>query len=80
MPARTWPSTTTMKQKKKFENASFKNITVKKDEDLKLGLLNHENQVKEITIDGDKKFSVGEKYPEDAEVVIVYHAFPQESN
>ena len=65
---------------KKFEHAGFTNITTKKDEDLKIGLLNHENQVKEITIDGDKKFSVGEKYNEDAPVVITYHAFPQKSN
>ena len=65
---------------KKFEHAGFTNITTKKDEDLKIGLLNHENQVKEITIDGDKKFSVGEKYDENVPVVITYHAFSQKSN
>lgn len=65
---------------KKFEHAGFKNVTVQKDEDLKIGLINHENQVKEITIDGDKKFSVGEKYDENVPVVITYHAFPQKSN
>lgn len=65
---------------KKFEHAGFKNVTVQKDEDLKIGLINHENQVKEITIDGDKKFSVGEKYDENVPVIITYHAFPQKSN
>lgn len=65
---------------KKFEHAGFKNVTVQKDEDLKIGLINHENQVKEITIDGDKKFSVGEKYDENVPIVITYHVFPQKSN
>ena len=65
---------------KKFEHAGFKNVTIQKDEDLKIGLINHENQVKEITIDGDKKFSVGEKYDENVPVVIIYHAFPHKSN
>ena len=40
----------------------------------------HGEKTASFHVDGDKKFSVGEKYNEDAPVVITYHAFPQKSN
>lgn len=43
--------------------------------DLVVGWFDKENAVKEITIDGDSKFSEGDWFDEDADIKITYHSF-----
>ena len=59
----------------KFEEAGFTNIKLKKDADLKVGILNKDGEVESVTINGDKKFDEGDAYPSNAEVIITYHTY-----
>lgn len=63
--------------KRQFEEAGFTNITLEKDEDLKIAVLHDDGDVESVTVDGDKKFDKGDKYSPDAEVVITYHTYPE---
>ena len=58
-----------------FENAGFVNVKTEPVEDLKLGLLNSEDEVKEVFVNNKNKFSANDKYRPDTEIIITYHAF-----
>ena len=60
--------------KELFESVGFTNVTVEKDEDLKLGILKEEGRVKSVTVNGEKKFEKGAWKAKDARIVITYHA------
>lgn len=62
------------KIKESFENAGFTDITVKGNGELKVGLLHKEGEVEYISINGDDSFGKGDKFPEDAKVVISYYS------
>ena len=59
---------------KTFSDAGFINIKLVTDYDIITGWISSENEIEKITIDGDKRFSIDEKFRPDAEVVITYHA------
>ena len=61
--------------KAQFEDAGFRSIEVNARKDLVLGFIDKPDTVAEIAIDGDKSFSLGDKYPVDTTIVIEYHAF-----
>lgn len=61
-----------------FENQGFKNISLEKDEDLITGWMHDEGDVKSVSVDGNPKYAADKWYPNDVEVVITYHAFPEE--
>ena len=63
-----------MEMQKTFSDAGFINIKLVADYDIITGWMSAENEVERITIDGDKRFSIDEKFRPDAEVVITYHA------
>lgn len=57
----------------KFTQAGFDNITTEVDYDIVIGWFAKEGDVESITVGGDKKFSQGDSYRIDSEVVITYH-------
>ena len=63
-----------------FEKAGFTNITTEGLEDLITGFLHEENDVKEISIDGDTSYKKDEWFDPDARVVIRYHSYPETSS
>ena len=59
----------------------FTNIKLVKDDDLIVGFLHDDGDIKSISIDGNDKFEEGTKYSPNVEIVIVYHTFSKkESN
>lgn len=63
--------------KEEFEKSGFTNIETKGLEDMIVGILSSENEVKTIEIDGDSKFSKGDSFAKDAKIVISYHSYPE---
>ena len=59
----------------RLEDMGFYNIEAEALGDLVVGWFDKENAVKEITIDGDSKFSEGAWFDEDADIKITYHSF-----
>lgn len=62
------------KIKEAFSNAGFKDFTIKSNGKLKVGILHDEGDVEYISINGDESFGKGDKFPEDAKVVISYYS------
>lgn len=63
---------------KEFEDSGFKNIKTKKLDDLITGWVTGDGEVESVSVDGDKDYSPDDWYPNDVEVVITYHTFPEE--
>lgn len=59
-----------------FEKAGFTNVETKGLEDMIVGILSTENEVKTIEINGDSKFSKGDSFAKNAKVIISYHSYP----
>ena len=59
----------------RLEDMGFYNIETEALGDLVVGWFDKENAVKEITIDGDSKFSEGDWFDEGADIKITYHSF-----
>ncbi len=51
----------------------FTDISFTKEADIVLGFVAKEGEVKKVTINGSSKFKSGDKFDEDAKVVIIYH-------
>jgi hypothetical protein len=60
-----------------FEKKGFKNIRTEKLEDLILGWFTKDGEVESVSVDGNEDYSPDVWYPNDVEVVITYHTFPQ---
>lgn len=58
-----------------LQEMGFTNVVSSPLDDLKKGWLHDEGDVKEVTIAGTAKFSVGDIFDTDSEVVIFYHSF-----
>lgn len=58
-----------------LEEAGFVNIQITADADLITGWVTKDGSIEEFTINGDKKFSEGDSYRPDADIVIIYHTF-----
>lgn len=59
----------------KLKEKGFSNITLKRANDITLGWINKEGEIKKITIDGNKDFEESDKFRYDAEIVIVVHTY-----
>lgn len=51
------------------------NIKTEPVKDLIFGLLNRENTIFQIIIDGKTEFDKNDVYPSDAEIELLYHTF-----
>lgn len=60
---------------KSFKDAGFENIALEVEYDIITGWLTHDGEVKSVTVNGNNKFSAGNEYRADAEVVITYHTY-----
>ena len=61
-----------------LQEMGFTNITVTPLGDLKKGWLHDEGEVKEVSIEGNSKFSVNDIFSDDSEIIVFYHSFPTE--
>ena len=60
----------------KLQENGFINIKTEAVEDLIIGLLTTDGEVEQVKIDGSTDFSIGTKFPKDAEIIVTYHTFP----
>lgn len=58
---------------KKFKESGFTNVTFEIEYDIITGWLTKDGEVKSVSIDGDKKYSEGDMYKVNSEIVINYH-------
>lgn len=63
-----------------FEEKGFTNIKTEKTDDLVLGWLSKEGEVKEVAVGGDTEYTSDKWMPADTEVIIRYHTFPESTN
>lgn len=63
-----------------FKEHGFTNIKLVELDDLVTGWLTKEGEVESVSVDGDTDYSADTWYPNDVEVVITYHTFPDENN
>ncbi len=60
-----------------FKDAGFTNIKTEIIDDLITGWLTKDGEIEKISIDGDSSFSEGDRFKDNAEVIITYHTFPK---
>lgn len=60
---------------KSFKDAGFENIALEVEYDIITGWMTDDGEVKSVTVNGDNKFSAGNEYRADAEVIITYHTY-----
>ena len=58
-----------------LKNCGFQYVSTTNKGDLVFGIFSKEGEIESISINGDKKFSKGDWFPEDAVIVITYHGF-----
>lgn len=61
-----------------LKKQGFTNIKTEKDEDLILGWLTKDGEVESVSIDGATSFSSDSRFLPDAEIIILYHTFPND--
>ena len=61
-----------------FEENGFTNIKLEKIEDLIIGWLKEDGEVEDVSVGGDFDYSPDKWVPNDTEVIIRYHTFPEE--
>lgn len=62
-----------------FEKAGFTEVQTEQVNDLVIGLLKKEGDVKEVSINGDTSFAKNDEFPVNAQVIVRYHAFSKEN-
>lgn len=62
-----------------FRSAGFVNVSSQADNDLIFGWIHKQDQVEDILINSVSDFSGDEAFRPDAEIIIVYHSFPDKS-
>lgn len=60
-----------------LEDMGFENIETEKLEDLITGWLTKDGEIEQININGDFKFSDGDRFSKDSKITITYHTFPE---
>lgn len=60
-----------------LEDLGFENIKTEELEDLITGWLTKDGEIEQISINGDTKFSEGDRFSKDAIIAITYHTFPE---
>ena len=63
---------------KTLQDAGFADIELIEDADLIMGLLKHEGEVGEVSINGTLSFEKNDYFPKDAKIKITYHTFKPE--
>ena len=66
--------------KRLFEQAGFTNIQFEEIDDLIVGWLHDEGDVKDVSVGGDTDYSFYQWYPVDTLIIIRYHVFPKEDD
>ncbi len=61
--------------KKILNDTGFVNVHPDPAHDLIMGIINKEDMVKSITVDGNNHYSSWESFPVDTEIVITYHSY-----
>ena len=56
-----------------IKSDGFSNITLKKKEDVVLGLFAKEGEVESVTINGSSRFTAGDWFEQNSKIVITYH-------
>lgn len=62
-----------------FKSHGFTNINLEELDDLVIGWFTKEGEVESVSVDGDTGYSADTWYPNNVEVVIIYHTFPNEN-
>lgn len=63
-----------------FKEQGFTNINLVELDDLVTGWMTKEGEVESVSVDGDIDYKADTWYPNDVEVVISYHTFPESNN
>lgn len=63
-----------------FEDSGFTNITARPQEDLITGWLTKEGETESVSINGETDFSSYDRFSPDANIVVTYHAFPEDED
>lgn len=61
-----------------LSDAGFTNITLEPIDDLITGWLTKDGEIEEMTVDGEDRFSEGDRYDPNVPIVISYHTFPED--
>lgn len=62
-----------------LKNAGFTNIETVPADDMIVGFLHDEGDVKEVSVNGETSFLSNDKFPANAEIIVTYHSYPPES-
>ncbi|ONI38767.1 hypothetical protein AN639_07145 [Candidatus Epulonipiscium fishelsonii] len=63
---------------KDFKDHGFTNVKTKAIDDLILGWITKDGEVKSVSVDGNLGYLTDDSYPADVEVIVTYHTFPIE--
>jgi len=63
-----------------FEENGFVNIKTEALEDLIFGWIKKDGEVESVSVDGDEDYIENGWYPNDVEVIITYHTFPEKES
>lgn len=63
-----------------LKDAGFTNIETEVLSDLVTGWTTRDGEVEKVSVDGDDLFSTDDKFPIDANIVVTYHTFPDDSS
>ncbi|OON96110.1 MAG: hypothetical protein ATN32_01005 [Candidatus Epulonipiscium fishelsonii] len=63
---------------KDFKDHGFTNIKTKAIDDLIVGWLTKDGEVKSVSVDGNIGYLTNDLYPSDVEVIVTYHTFPMD--
>ncbi len=63
-----------------LKDAGFTNIETEVLSDLVTGWTTKDGEVEKVSVDGDDLFSTDDKFPIDANIVVTYHTFPDDSS
>lgn len=63
-----------------LQKKGFTNIETEELDDLITGIITKEGEVESVSIDGVTDFEDGDRFPDDAEVRIIYHTFPSDDD
>lgn len=64
----------------RFEERGFTNIRTEKLDDLVFGWFTKDGEVEKVSVDGDEDYSPDVWHPNDVEVLITYHTFPEKGD
>ena len=63
-----------------LKSLGFTYISTRADDDLIVGFLHDDGNIKSIAINGNEKFVAGDRFSPGSEITIVYHSFPDDKS